>query len=103
MENWTLSSKDGKLQALSGTLKSLDKHRDAISVMSGLDLDKGKANGDGAGDHARAMSTFLTGSQPRKTSGADIHVGQSADQYVASCRLAKRLGSRHWNSVSRMA
>src|SRR4051794_13220905 len=30
------------------------------------------------------MSTFLTGRQPRKTHGADIRVGISADQHVAN-------------------
>src|SRR5262249_37196132 len=41
------------------------------------------ANGDGPGDHARAMATFLTGCQARKTSGADIKVGVSVDQVAA--------------------
>src|SRR5205085_284486 len=36
-----------------------------------------------AGDHARASATFLTGCQARKTSGADIRVGISADQAAA--------------------
>ena len=30
-----------------------------------------------------AMAAFLTGRQPRKTNGADIRVGQSADQWIA--------------------
>ena len=42
-----------------------------------------RANGDGGGDHARNASAYLTGAQPRKTSGADISVGQSIDQAVA--------------------
>ena len=83
MKHWTPSN-DGKLGSLTGILSPLNKHRDAVNVMSGLELDKAWANGDGGGDHARAMSAFLTGSQPRKTSGADIHVGQSADQYAAT-------------------
>ena len=32
----------------------------------------GRANGDGPGDHARAMAAFLTGCQARKTGGANI-------------------------------
>ena len=39
------------------------------------ELDKARANGDGGGDHARAMAAFLTGRQPRKTHGADIRAG----------------------------
>ncbi len=52
-------------------------------MLSGLTLDKARPNGDGAGDHARAMAAFLTGRQPRKTHGADIRVGMSVDQVAA--------------------
>src|SRR5205085_1075828 len=45
--------------------------------------DKARANGDGPGDHARAMAAFLTGRQPRKTHGADIRAGVSVDQLAA--------------------
>ena len=45
--------------------------------------DKAEANGDGPGDHARAMATFLTGCQAKKTGGADIRVGVSVDQLAA--------------------
>ena len=44
---------------------------------------KADANGDGNGDHARALATFLTGVQARKTHGADIRAGQSIDQALA--------------------
>ncbi|MFO0802069.1 MAG: DUF1552 domain-containing protein [Gemmataceae bacterium] len=82
MTEWT-QAETGKLTKLTGTLAPLDAHRDYVNVIGGMTLDKGRANGDGPGDHARAMSTFLTGRQPRKTSGADIKVGMSADQHVA--------------------
>ncbi|MFO0926195.1 MAG: DUF1552 domain-containing protein [Gemmataceae bacterium] len=42
-----------------------------------------RPHGDGPGDHARAMAAFLTGCQPRKTAGANIKVGVSADQLAA--------------------
>src|SRR5262249_1647072 len=48
-----------------------------------------RPNGDGPGDHARAMAAFLTGCQPRKTSGANIRAGVSVDQAVAA-----RVGAR---------
>jgi hypothetical protein len=51
--------------------------------MSGLAQEKGFANGDGPGDHARGLATFLTGVQPFKTDGANIHVGPSVDQIAA--------------------
>jgi len=82
MTEWT-QAEAGKLSKLTGILQPLDAHKDYVNVIGGMTLDKGRANGDGPGDHARAMSTFLTGRQPRKTSGADIKVGMSADQHVA--------------------
>jgi hypothetical protein len=57
--------------------------QDKVNVISGLVCDKANPNGDGPGDHARAMSAFLTGTQPRKTEGANIRVGMSADQAAA--------------------
>ncbi len=60
-----------------------------ILVVSGLAHDKARPNGDGAGDHARASATFLTGCQARKTDGADIEVGVSVDQVAA-----QRVGDR---------
>ena len=54
-----------------------------FQVMSGLNHSKAYANGDGAGDHARANATFLTGCQARKTAGKDIKIGVSVDQIAA--------------------
>jgi hypothetical protein len=82
MAEWTQAD-TGTLTKLTGTLSPLDPFKEYVNVFGGLALDKGRANGDGPGDHARAMSSFLTGRQPRKTSGADIKVGMSADQHVA--------------------
>jgi hypothetical protein len=48
-----------------------------------LTHDKGRDNGDGAGDHARSASVFLTGAQPRKTDGENIRSGISVDQVAA--------------------
>ena len=39
---------------------------------------------DGAGDHARAGGTFLTGVRIKKTAGSDINAGVSIDQVVAN-------------------
>ncbi|MDY3557293.1 DUF1552 domain-containing protein [Gemmata sp. JC717] len=83
MSQWT-PSVTGALSELTGTLEPLNAHKEYVNVISGLALDKARANGDGPGDHARAMSAFLTGRQPRKTHGADIRAGMSADQHVAS-------------------
>ncbi len=67
----------------SETLAPLAGLRDHFSVLRGLDHDKARPNGDGAGDHARANATFLTGCQARKTAGSDIRVGVSVDQIAA--------------------
>lgn len=83
MPSWTPAT-EGKLKELTGILEPLNAHKEYVNVISGLTCDKARANGDGPGDHARAMSAFLTGRQPRKTSGADIRVGMSADQVVAT-------------------
>ncbi len=85
MQTWTPTTL-GSNFALTPTLEPLAPYRDYLTVMSGLTCDKARANGDGPGDHARAMSAFLTGSQPRKTAGADIRVGISVDQVVAQRR-----------------
>jgi len=83
MPDWTPAT-EGVLSKLTPTLQPLTPFRERMSVLSGLTLDKARANGDGPGDHARAMSAFLTGRQPRKTHGADIRAGMSADQWVAT-------------------
>ncbi len=57
--------------------------KDEILVLSGLTLNPARALGDGGGDHARAMASFLTGCHPRKTDGADLCAGQSVDQLAA--------------------
>jgi len=73
----------GKDYAISKTLEPLAELREHFSVLRGLDHDKAFAHGDGAGDHARANATFLTGCQARKTAGADIQLGESVDQIAA--------------------
>jgi hypothetical protein len=82
MANWTPAA-EGALTKLSPTLQPLAPFHKELLVLSGLTLDKARPNGDGPGDHARAMAAFLTGSQPRKTHGADIRVGISIDQLAA--------------------
>lgn len=69
---------------LGDSLSSLAPHRDQLQFISGLGHLNANANGDGAGDHARASATFLTGMQARKTSGRDIRAGRSVDQLIAA-------------------
>ena len=65
-------------------LEPLAPHREDLLVFSGLTHNTGRALGDGAGDHARAAASFLTGIHPKKTSGADIRLGISVDQVAAA-------------------
>ena len=65
-------------------LKPLEPYREDLLVLSGLTHNNGRALGDGAGDHARAASSFLTGIHPKKTAGADIQLGISVDQVAAN-------------------
>jgi hypothetical protein len=82
MADWT-PKKEGADFDLPATLSPLMDLRQDLLVLSGLTCDKARPNGDGPGDHARAMSAFLTGAQPRKTHGVDIKVGVSVDQLAA--------------------
>ena len=82
MEHWR-PNQDGDSFRLNRSCKSLQAHRDELSFVEGLAHQNATAGRDGAGDHARANATFLTGARARKTAGADIHLGVSADQVVA--------------------
>jgi Protein of unknown function (DUF1552) len=83
VQTWTPSATGALAETLPETLRPLNAFKNELLVLSGLTVDKARPNGDGPGDHARAMSAFLTGCQARKTSGADIRAGVSADQFVA--------------------
>ncbi len=73
---------------LPSILEPLAPLREQVMVLSGLTCDKARPNGDGPGDHARAMAAFLTGCQARKTDGANLRAGVSVDQLAA-----QRVGS----------
>ncbi|MFM8578145.1 MAG: DUF1552 domain-containing protein [Planctomycetaceae bacterium] len=83
MPDWTPAT-EGSGYQMPWILEPLAGLREKFSILTGLAHKKANANGDGPGDHARAMTTFLTGVQARKTSGADIHAGTSVDQVAAS-------------------
>jgi hypothetical protein len=83
MQDWTPRGSTSGPLTLPRILAPLEPFKDDMLVLTGLTADKARPNGDGPGDHARAMSAFLTGSQPRKTAGADIRVGVSVDQLAA--------------------
>jgi len=67
---------------LGPTLKPLEPHRGAIQILGGLDDRSALAGDDGAGDHARANGTFLTGVRLKK-SATELRAGISIDQVIA--------------------
>jgi hypothetical protein len=93
MADWT-PAEDGVLRSLPPTLEPLAALREEILVLSGLTADGARPHGDGGGDHARALSSFLTGAHPHKTDGLQIRNGISVDQ-VAAAQVGNRtrLGS----------
>lgn len=93
MADWT-PHEEGPAYKVTPILEPLAAYKDDLLVLSGLAQDKAFAHGDGGGDHARGLATFLTGCQARKTDGANIKVGMSVDQVAASKLLdATRLPS----------
>jgi hypothetical protein len=88
MKDWT-PAQEGSAFEFSSTLKPLEPFRSRVLVLTGLEQHNGESLGDGAGDHARAGATWLTGVHPKKTEGADIQSGVSVDQL-----LAKEIGGQ---------
>jgi hypothetical protein len=64
-------------------LKPLEELREHIVVVSGL-ANKGAENlSEGGGVHTRVGTSWLSGTRPKKTEGADIEAGVSIDQMAA--------------------
>ncbi len=82
MDAWRPSA-SGVLNDLPPILRPLDKVKQHMNVLTGLDQHNANALGDGPGDHARSTATWLTGVHIKKTDGSDIRAGISADQVAA--------------------
>ncbi|WP_406701001.1 DUF1552 domain-containing protein [Singulisphaera sp. Ch08] len=82
MADWT-PKEVGTDFTLPYILEPVSAFKDELLVVTGLAQKTGTAMGDGPGDHARALSTFLTGCHPVKTDGANIRAGISVDQIAA--------------------
>jgi hypothetical protein len=81
MDKWKPLSAGADFQ-LMPTMQPLEPFRQHLTVFSGLAQVQGRALGDGAGDHARAGATWLTGVHPKK-SEIVLRAGISADQVAA--------------------
>ena len=79
MEAW----RQPKTPGLPETLLPMKTLAGSIVHITGLQQKNAEGLGDGAGDHARDGSVYLTGMHPKKTDGKDINVGVSADQVIA--------------------
>ncbi|MDA1094357.1 MAG: DUF1552 domain-containing protein [Acidobacteria bacterium] len=82
MGRWTPSA-EGALN-LSPTLSPLAPVRDQIVIPTGLAHRQAEAWGDGNGEHSRASGVWLNGVHPRRTEGADVRAGTTADQIAAA-------------------
>src|SRR4029079_7263695 len=65
MAEWTPKAV-GADYTLPRILQPLAAHQKDFSVPSGFAQRNGQSLGDGAGDHARASASFLTGAHPKK-------------------------------------
>ena len=83
MADWT-PKQEGENFDLPAILEPLAGVKNKCLVLSGLAADKARPHGDGGGDHARALSAFLTGTQAYKTDGNNIRAGMSVDQAAAA-------------------
>ncbi len=83
MDDWTPAT-TGADFTLPKILEPLTPLRGDLQILSGLAHRTAYPNGDGAGDHARASASFLTGVQARKTAAMDVRAGISVDQIAAT-------------------
>ncbi len=81
MDKWRPRTEGANFE-FAPTMKPLEAYRDHLLAFSGLAQVQGRALGDGAGDHARAGATWLTGVHPNK-SEITLRAGVSADQIAA--------------------
>jgi hypothetical protein len=82
-QNYWWPEGEGANFKLGKTMQPLAPLQKRIQILGGLDHKNATAGNDGAGDHARANATFLTGARARKTDSTDIQVGISVDQIAA--------------------
>jgi hypothetical protein len=75
----------GKDFELSRILTPLAPYKNQLTVVSGLAQHQADAQDDGAnGDHTRATSSWLSGARAKRTEGADVESGITADQVAAN-------------------
>ena len=81
MPFWT-PEREGPLDALPPTLRSLNDLKEHVLLCGGLD-DEAANLVKGGGDHSRSAGTFLTCVPYKLTAGADVYAAVSVDQMAA--------------------
>jgi hypothetical protein len=82
MRYWTPAT-EGPLGVLPSILTPFEPVKNELLVLSNLTTHWGRPLQDGAGDHGRALGSYMTGVKVLKTAGADLKLGISADQIAA--------------------
>jgi hypothetical protein len=83
MPDWIPQGRGDREFEMQSIMKPIEEFREKMNIFSGLSLRGAQALGDGGGDHARSVASFLTGAHPKKTDGSDIRNGISVDQVAA--------------------
>jgi hypothetical protein len=79
----------GKNFELSRVMQPLAPYKNVLTAVSGLAHHQADAQDDGAnGDHTRATASWLSGARVKRTEGADVENGITADQ-VATAVIGK--------------
>ena len=68
----------------SPALTPLEPFRDQVNILTNMSHHSADRQNDGAGDHSRATGVFLSGCHAKRTQGADLHLGITADQIAAN-------------------
>ena len=82
MSHWT-PAQTGRAFEFSQTLAALVPFRDQTVIVSNLAQMQANSFDDGAGDHSRGTAAWLSGIHAKRTEGADVQLGITADQIAA--------------------
>ncbi len=73
----------GKDFAITPILRPLEKHRDQITIVSGLANKEGDPFETGNGPHSRGSGCWLSGTRAARAESAGLRAGRTADQFAA--------------------
>jgi hypothetical protein len=74
----------GKDWEVTPSLQALDPYRNDVLLVTGLAQRATDPGGEPPGPHSRASGAWLTGVKVKRTEGADVRAGRSADQFAAA-------------------